>query len=296
VKSRRGKRAKRARVKRRSKKSLVLAKGEKKAALDSILANLRSKGEKELIFTNRLVKEITGSRLSNQFDVTKIDTSAKLPEDLRKNDLFIVHLGGGKHRFVKGINNGYHRFEEVPENRIRSWEYVPGLMDKTDESEAGVLSLAFNQEIIQHFLFGDRTVSLKIHLPRRTRDKVLNSFEYKINGTTVEVSNLQIETDFIVERNGDLAVGEAKYSPKVGFFPADFAVAQVYLPYRRLLKLRELKKWKTKARCMFIVQYRPKAGQEAIRIYEYDFDDPQDMASIRLLKNAEYRLEAAANG
>jgi len=237
------------------------------------------------------VKEITGSKLSNQFDVTKIDTSAKLPRELKEKDLFIVHLGGGKHRFVPGIKNGYHKFESVPEGKIHSWEYVPSVLDGTDKSEAGVLSLAFNQQIMQHFLFGDRTASLRIHLPRRTRDKALNSFKYNVAGTPVEVNNLQIETDFIVERNGDLAVGEAKYSPKVNFFPEDFAVAQVYLPYRRLLKLREEKKWKASARCMFVVQYRPTIGQEAIRIYEYGFADSSDMATIKMIKNAEYRLK-----
>ena len=273
-----------------------MAKGEKKATLDAILAHLRSRGEKELVFSNRLVKEITGSRLSNQFDVTKVDTSSKLPETLRREDLFIVHLGGGEHRFVKGIGHGYHLFEDVPPDRVRPWEYVPGLMDGTDKSEAGVLSLAFNQDVIQHFLFGDRKVQLKIQLPRRTRDKILNTFEYNVAKTTVSVNNLQIETDFIVERNGDIAIGEAKYSPKVGFFPEDFAVAQVYLPYRRLLKLRERKNWQKKARCMFLVHYKPKKTEEAIRIYEYDFDDWRDMASIKLVKNAEYRLEAASIG
>jgi len=99
--------------------------------------------------------------------------------------------------------------------------------------------------------------------------------------------------DFIVEKNGSLAVGEAKYSPKTGFFPNDFAVAQVYLPYRRLLKLRDEKKWKTNARCMFVVQYRPTPNHEAIRIYEYDFEDPNNMASIKMRRNAEYRLKVA---
>ncbi|HEV2139170.1 MAG TPA: hypothetical protein VGR53_10040 [Nitrososphaerales archaeon] len=262
-------------------------KGQKKATLMSIYSNLVANGNKSLTFDNTLVKEVTGSRLSNQFDVTKIDTSAKIPEDLRKEDLFIIHLGGGNHRFVKGIEHGYHGFESVQQERIFEWEYVPSILDRTDESEAGVLSLAFNQQIIQHFLFKDRTVSLRIHLPRRTRDH----FKYKIAGAPVEVSNLQIETDFIVERNGDLAVGEAKYSTKTSFFPRDFAVAQVYLPYRRLLNLEGKMKSSLKVRCMFIVQYQPEPKLEAIRIYEYGFTDSEDMASIKMMKNAEYRLK-----
>ena len=280
-----------ARVKGGRKKPRRMVKGEKGASLLSIYTRLRSKGDKTLIFTNTLVKEITGSRLSNQFDVTKIDTSERIPIELRNEDLFVVHLGGGRHRFVKGIEHGYHKFEPVPKERVFTWPYKPSMLDGTDESEAGVLSLAFNQDIIQDFLFGDRTVQLRIHLPRRTRDKALNSFQYRIGGTEVEVNNLQIEADFIVEKNGELAVGEAKYSSKPGYFPKDFAVVQVYLPYRRLLKLRETKKWKTEARCMFIIQYRPTEDREAIRIYEYTFTNPDDMASIKMLNNAEYVLK-----
>ena len=285
------KRRNKARVKGGRRGPLPLVKGEKKATLASIYTQLTSKGVKDLSFDNTLVKEITGSRLSNQFDVTKIDTSEKIPQELQEKDLFVVHLGGGKHRFVRGIQFGYHRFEPIPDERIYPWKYRPSVMDGTDESEAGVLSLAFNQHIIQDFLFSDTTVFLRIHLPRRTRDKALNSFQYRVGETKVDVRNLQIEADFIVEKNGELAVGEAKYSPKIGFFPKDFAVAQVYLPYRRLLKLRERKNWKTEARCMFIVQHRPNENQEAIRIYEYTFTDPNDMASIKLVNNAEYRLE-----
>jgi hypothetical protein len=271
----------------------VPKRGEKKATLASIYAYLVAKGDKTLTFDNQLVKDMTGDKLSNQFDVTKVDTSAKIPDDLLEKDLFIVHLGGGDHRFVKGIQYGYHKFEPVPESKIYPWEYVPSVLDWTDESEAGVLSLAFNQQIIQHFLFGDRTVPLRIHIPRRTRGNVLNSFRYSIDGAVVDVNNLQIEMDFIVEKNGNLAVGEAKFSSKVGFFPEDFAVAQVYLPYRRLLKLRDQKNWKTSARCMFVVQYRPTKDQAAIRIYEYDFVNSDDMATIKMLKNAEYRLKVA---
>jgi len=268
-----------------------MVKGEKGASLLSIYTRLRSRNDRSLTFTNTLVKEITGSRLSNQFDVTKIDTSDRIPIELGKEDVFVVHLGGGRHRFVKGIAQGYHKFEPVPKERVFSWPYKPSILDGTDESEAGVLSLAFNQDIIHDFLFGDRTVQLRIHLPRRTRDKALNSFQYRIGGTQVEVNNLQIEADFIVEKNGELAVGEAKYSSKPSYFPKDFAVAQVYLPYRRLLRLREMKNWKTEARCMFIVQYRPSEEQEAIRIYEYTFTNPNDMASIKMLNNAEYLLK-----
>jgi hypothetical protein len=66
---------------------------------------------------------------------------------------------------------------------------------------------------------------------------------------------------------------------------------QVYLPYRRLLRLLARKGVMPRVRSMFLVQYKRPDAKNALRVYEYTFDDPQDMGSIRLLKNAEYVLE-----
>jgi len=240
-------------------------------------------------FNNTLVKQLTGSEFSNQFDATKIDTSERLPKELQDQNVFIVHLGGGRHQFVKGIFLGYHVLEPVPENRIFSWSYRPGVLDGTDSSEAGVLSIAYNQQIIQDFLYDDRTRQVYINVPRRTRGKEDNSFSYKIGDQVIRVDGLQIEMDFIVERNGEIALAEAKCSSQG--LPRDFAVVQVYLPYRRLLRLLARKGVMPRVRSMFLVQYKRPDAKNALRVYEYTFDDPQDMGSIRLLKNAEYVLE-----
>jgi hypothetical protein len=261
-------------------------KGVKKRTLMMVYTHCEQTGN--MRFNNALVKRLTGEEFSNQFDATKIDTSAVLPAELKEKDLFIVHLGGGWHQFVRGIRHGYHELEDVAPENIRDWPYVPGILDRTDGSEAGVLSLAFNQQILQHFLYGNRIVQLFINVPRRTRGKAANSFSYMIGDQMVSVKQLQIEMDFIVEKNGEIAVIEAKCAS--GALPKDFAVVQLYLPYRRLVEMLGSKLDAKKIRSLFLVQYMRPDGKDCIRVYEYTFTDPQSMSSLRFVRNAEYVL------
>ncbi len=253
-------------------------------------------------FTNLMVKNITGATFSNQYDLTKLDTKAHLPEEFRedKDNVFIVHLGGSrrrgadgkgstKHRFVSPVSAGYHDFEP-PQEVKDPWEYRPTILDNLDEGESGTISVVFKTRIIHHFLYDDPNLpGLRIHIPGRTRKKDENSFTYRVGNTEVTVEQLQIEMDFIVDRNGSVAVAEAKRA-QGSHPPKDFAVGQIYLPYRKLLKLKERLGGTFEIRCLFLVQYKRPDGRQAIRVYEYQFPTPTDMASIVLRKSREYVL------
>lgn len=78
----------------------------KAQVLEQILRELIKNKSKDLSFDNDLVKAISGTTFKNQFDVTKLDNSSKLPPLLKEMDYYVIHLGGGKHQFVKGIKNG----------------------------------------------------------------------------------------------------------------------------------------------------------------------------------------------
>lgn len=262
------------------------AKGVKKRTLVLVYEDCVRRGD--FRFNNALVKKLTGTEFSNQFDATKIDRSENLPVELRDQDMFIVHLGRGWHQFVHSVKHGYHKLEEVPSERVYSWPYYPGVLDGTDVSEAGVLSLSFNQGILQEFLYGDRRVQAYINVPRRTRGKESNSFTYMIGDQTIRVTGLQIEMDFIVEKGNEISLVEAKCSP--GGLPEDFAVVQVYLPYRRLLNILARGSRDIDIRNLFLVQYVKRDGRTAIRVYEYTFGDPQNMGSLRFVNNAEFIL------
>jgi hypothetical protein len=249
------------------------------------------------VFDNLMVKTTTGVDFGNQYDLTKLDTSAKLPAELRADDVFIVHLGGPRfrdparrvptrHRFVSPISVGYHRLEPI--QKVEDpWKYRRTILDNLDEGESGTISVVFNQGIIHDFLFEDRTIpGLRIHIPGRTRKKDENTFTYRVGSTEVSVEQLQIEMDFIVEKNGTVAIAEAKR----GDLPEDFAVSQIYLPYRKLLKMKGRLGGSFEIRCLFLFQYTRPDRREGIRVYEYAFNDPEDMGSIALLKSCEYVL------
>lgn len=111
------------------------------------------KKRKDFIFDNKLVKEISKKHgFGNPFDVTKLDTSKLLPDILLGEDYFILHLGKGKHVFVKGINKGFHSFEKIDSKNIFEWKYRKSILNEFDTSELNILSVANNQRIIHDFL------------------------------------------------------------------------------------------------------------------------------------------------
>jgi len=86
--------------------------GKKKNLLVALFEYCLKTGN--MVFDNALVREMAAQHdFGNPFDATKIDNSAELPEPLRAADYFLIHLGKGRHRFVKGIQHGYHAFEPI---------------------------------------------------------------------------------------------------------------------------------------------------------------------------------------
>lgn len=76
----------------------------------------------DFVFHNDIVKEVCKKiGFGNPFDVTKLDNTLKLPDILIKNDLAIIHLGSGMHKFIKGINKVYHNFEPI--QKSIDWNY-----------------------------------------------------------------------------------------------------------------------------------------------------------------------------
>jgi len=244
-----------------------------------------------LEFSNPEVKHISTEKgFSNQFDVTHIDTTLKLPQLFRDEQVFMVNMGfkPGRHKFVRGLEYAYCELPRPKELSDPSpWKYVPGFLDDIDDSEAGVLSLAFNRQILADFLFEDRDRrDLQIHLPRRTKV----SFTYEIGNTEVTVQNLQVEVDLLVQGANLVGLAEAKFVEDTAKMP-DFAVLQLYLPYRRLVELFEEKGVSVSVRPVFALGYRgPKVGT-GIRLYEFEFPDSRKAWPINLVKSRDYILQ-----
>ena len=87
-----------------------------------------------------------------------------------------------------------------------------------------------------------------------------------------------------VEENGVVTVFEAKNG-----FPKDFAVSQIYLPFLYYMKHKEDGLAISDINACYLLREKNNTGS-TIRLYKYTFDDPYDMSSISLIKNAEYRI------
>jgi hypothetical protein len=95
---------------------------------------------------NNTVKDVCKEiGLGNPFDATKLDNKTKLPEILLENDYAVIHIGDGKHKFIKGISDVFHDFEPVRETLIR--EYTKSVLNQYNSSESNILSIANNRRI-----------------------------------------------------------------------------------------------------------------------------------------------------
>ncbi len=231
-------------------------------------------------FHNKHVKQISEEiGFGNPFDATKIDHLSVLPEELIAQDYFVTHLGKGWHEFVRGINTGYHLFEPITADEHIEKPYSPSLLNHVDTSESTVLSFINNQKILQDFLYDNPQAVFNRYGARRTK----LSGDYWIDQTLVSLKNQQIEIDLTVERNGIVTIFEAKNG-----FSSNFAVYQLYLPFRYYLNLRDLYNIPIQqVNCCYVLR---DISANRLRLYQYTFTEPTQLASIYLQKKRTYQL------
>lgn len=236
--------------------------------------------QNNFIFDNDIVKNYCRKRgFGNPFDVTKLDNTAKFPPILLENDYFLLHLGGGKHQFVKGIKNGFHHFETI--TNIVDWPYKSSILNEFDTSESNILSVGFNQRIIHDFLYEDIVANPKIYNARRTK----STFDYYVKDEFFQTKDLQMEIDLTMELNGKVTLFEGKND-----FSKDFAVYQLFHPFLYYQKLkRENQLDIAEITCCYLLR-KKENNDSLIRVYDYTFENIKDMASIKLLKAKQYNL------
>ena len=250
------------------------SRGNKQAVIARLYALGQEKGE--LTFDNNDVKKVCAEiGFGNPFDATKIDNSATLPAELQRDDVFIIHLGRGRHRFVSGIANGYHSFEPVAAENRYQWRYRPSILNNINSSESNILSVGYNQRIIHDFLYADITAAPRVYGSHRTQI----SLDYRVGADNISVGRVQVEVDLTLEHLGAVTVFEAKNGE-----PADFNVFQLFNPFRYYRQATAEVAGATIQCCYLLRQ------DDRLRLYLYSFDDPQSPGSIRLARNAEYNL------
>lgn len=249
------------------------------------------KKKKNYKFDNNLVKKLSVKhKFGNPFDVTKIDNKEKLPDILKKNDYAIIHLGDGEHKFIKGIKKVYHDFEPI--KKKINWEYKKSLLNLYNTSESNILSVANNQRILHHFLFGkdtefndiDISNRPKTYFPHRTK----TSFSYNFGkNTKLDLKNIQIEIDLTIEYKGTVGIFEAKNGK-----PDSFSIYQIYHPFLYYTKAKSDKNINNKLKkivCVYLVR-TIQDEVNYINLWAYTFENPLDISTIKILKSASYKL------
>ena len=244
----------------------------------------------DFVFHNDLIKKICVKvGFGNPFDVTKIDDKDKLPPLLIKHDMAIIHLGSGFHQFIKGINNIYHDFEAI--QHTQEWLYKKSLLNQLNSSESNILSVANNQRILHDFLFSKETELTdadivkrsKTYFPHRTK----TSFEYTINNSNIQLTNIQIEIDLTIEFDGTIGIFEAKNGK-----PNSFSVYQLYHPflYYHNAKQNSVTDGKIKnIYGVYIVREKTR-NNDTLKLWCYTFAKPYEMTSIKFIKSRAYQL------
>ncbi len=237
---------------------------------------------KNFEFDNDLVRTISKKiGFGNPFDATKLDNTRRFPEILTEKDYFIIHLGNGRHKFIKEISKGFHKFENIEPDNIFDWKYRQSILNEFDTSESNILSVGFNQRIIHDFLYDDIVANPKMYGSRRTK----TSLNFSIGKEKIKTYNLQMEIDLTTEYNGIVTVFEGKNN-----FPENFAVYQIYFPFLFYFNLKNSNKLNiNNINCCYLLREKKKEGS-TIKIYQYTFENPLDMTSIKLIKNAQYNL------
>ena len=235
---------------------------------------------KEFIFHNNLVKEISKKvGFGNAFDVTKLDFIEKLPLFFRDNDICIIHIGSGYHKFIKGINKLYHRFEPM-QNSIK-WQYQRSLLNEFNDSESNILSVANNQRILHEFLFGKdlefENLSIekrpKTYFPHRTKANL----QYYFNTESIVAKNQQIEIDLTIEFDSVIGIFEAKNG-----ISDNFNIYQLYHPF---LYYHNSKLDFKEVICVYLQR-----KEDILRLWAYTFKNPLYLESIKFIKSCEYIL------
>jgi hypothetical protein len=245
----------------------------------------------DFVFHNNNVKDIC-KRLDfgNPFDVTKLDNKSKLPNILKENDCAIVHIGNGNHKFVKGIDKVYHEFETI--NETIDWNYKKSLLNQYNSSESNILSVANNQRILHHFLFGKDTEFCDVDIIKRPKTyfphRTKTSFEYSFGkNEQLKLTNIQIEIDLTIEFQGKIGIFEAKNGT-----PDNFSVYQIYHPFLYYYNAGQDSKLKGKIKeisCVYVVR-ESKPAFDTIKLWNYTFAKPYDITSIQFIRSAAYNL------
>lgn len=231
-----------------------------------ILGNIEKSGQ--FIISSNQIKEFREPRL-----MTKFDHKINLPTIFADNGLAILPISRGD--YVISSFSAYKEFEPpvTDVQRVSIPAHIQSLMPQFLVSEAIALNCASACGILSDFLEDDALVPTVNG--RMSSGNFGFDIETKLGVKRVDEVNSQIEIDAAYEGINCLSLFEAKRD-----LSDDFLVRQLYYPFR-VWRERVTKPVKP----VFLV-----FSNGMFNLYQYEFDDPQNYNSLRLVKQRNYMI------
>ncbi len=202
----------------------------------------------------------------------KQDTREQRPEIFIKNGLFLLPVKNGFYNIIKG--EGYVDIPTIDNEIII---YASKLDFKLDtagigDSEMQHLDYAYAASLIRTFA-EDPSLVLTI----RGR-KYTPNFNFYVGKQLIDVSSVQTEVDAGYEGKKQIVLIEAK-----NFNASNIIIRQLFYPYRQ---------WQEHTNKKVVTLFFDKdLGGNVYSIWQFEFSNPQDYNSIKLVKSGKFKIE-----
>jgi hypothetical protein len=202
----------------------------------------------------------------------KQDSRGSRPEVFVKHNLFLLPTKNGYYNIVRG--EGYIDIPEIKKEVAVYPSKLSFTLDttKVGDSEMQHLDYAYAASLIRTFT-EDPSLVLTIRGRKYTPD-----FEFMVGKQRIKVSSVQTEVDAGYEGENQIVLIEAK-----NFSAANVIIRQLYYPFRQ---------WQLHTKKKVVTLFFDKDyGKDVYSIWEFEFTDPEDYNSIKLVKSGRFRIE-----
>ena len=201
----------------------------------------------------------------------KQDSREDRPDIFIKNNLFLLPVKNGYYNIIRG--EGYINLPEIHDEIVVYSSKLDFKLDTTriGDSEMQHLDYAYAASLIRTF-----TKDPSLVLTIRGR-KYTPAFEFKIGEQLIKVEGVQTEVDAGYEGREQIVLIEAK-----NFNAANVIIRQLYYPFRQ---------WQEHTNKKVVTLFFDKTrGDDVYSIWEFEFTDPENYNSIRLIKSGKFRI------
>ncbi|MDO8544748.1 MAG: AAA-associated domain-containing protein [Opitutaceae bacterium] len=220
------------------------------------------------------IESATGNELRL---MAKVDSSAELPDALRRHGYFILPVKNGEYLLVRG--DGFHVLEALPEppTIFRPELDFELTTLSIGNSESQHLDYSYHVGLIEHFA---GVAGLRQTIRGRKRMPTIE-FHVGTIGPIRSEAGVQVEVDLGCEGRDEIILIEAKVGQ-----PRDFIIRQLYYPYRKWrmeIPGKRIRPW-------FFCSLEM-AGRRLYRFWEYEISNETQYCSLHLKRDESFLID-----